>query len=258
MIEQADVNVYEGQVHKDVLYWLPARGERADLQLAIVIDDADTKIGNQLEQLRKFIQVQPNTTTIGLYYASNGTIQAASQLNPDHNAVAKSLRLPIGTVGNFSSIYQALSQLMSGWPSTEARREILVITEGFDAFSSGLDSPAADAAANAAQSRGIIIYPLFVKAVGRSAPFASTGLDYLSELANATGGDLLFLGMDTPPSFEPYLSRLSTVLHNQYFLVWRTTPSRTRKGQLRSFKVRLEEENVRFTAADKIFVPALP
>lgn len=258
LIEQEDVNVYEGQVHKDVLYWFPARGERADLQLAIVIDDADIKIGNQLEQLRKFILAQPKTTSIGLYYASNAAIQTASQLNPDHRPVAKSLRLPIGTVGNFSSVYQALSLLMSGWPSTGARREILLISEGFDAFNSGMNSPAADAATDAAQSRGIIIYPLFVNAVGRFAPFASSGLNYLSQLAGATGGDLLFLGMDTPQSFEPYLSQLSTILQNQYFLVWRTTPPRTKKGQLRSFKVRLEETNVRLTAADKIFVPALP
>jgi len=256
LIHKDDVNVYEGSIHRDILYWLPARGNRAALQLAIVIDDADTKgIGNQLQELRKFILSQPKTTSIGLYYASNGAIRAASQLNPDHKAVARTLRLPIGSLGNFSSVYQALSQLMSGWPATDARREILVISEGLDPFNSGLDSPAADAAATAAQRRGIIIHPLFVNAVGRYAPFASSGLDYLYELASATGGHPLFLGMSTPASFQPFLMRLETVLQNQYFLVWKTTPPRTKAGRLRSFKVRLEETNVRVTVADKVFVP---
>lgn len=258
LIHKDDVNVYEGSIHRNVLYWLPARGDRSALQLAIVIDDADSKsIDNQLEQLRKFILAQPKTTSIGIYYASNGTVRPASQLNPDHNAVAKALRLPTGSLGNFDSVYHALSQLMSGWPATGARREILVISEGFDQFNPGLNSPAEDVAADVAQRHGIIIYPLFVNASGRFASFAGSGLDQLSQLASTTGGDLFFFGMRTPPSFQPYLSQLDIILQNQYFLVWKTPPSRKKAGQLRSFKVRFEETNIRVSVANEVFVPPL-
>lgn len=258
LIHKDDVNVYEGRVHRDVLYWLPARGDRADLQLAIVIDEADSRtIDNQIEQVRKFILAQPKTTSIGIYYANSGGIRAASQLNPDHKAVAKALRLPTGALGNFDSVYHSLSQLMSGWPATGARREILVISEGFDPFNPGLNSAAEDAAATVAQRDGIIIYPLFVNAAGRFASFASSGLDHLSQLASATGGHLFFLGMGTPPSFQPYLSQLDKILRNQYFLVWKTPPPRKKTGQLRSFKVRFEETDIRVSVANEVFVPAL-
>jgi hypothetical protein len=259
-IQKDDVTVYEGQVRKDVLYWLPARGDRASLQLAIVIDDADSnRIGNQFNQLRKFILVQPETTSIGIYYANSGVIRTASQLNPDHQAVAKALRLPLGTFGNLASVYDSLQRLMAGWPLTGARREILLISEGFDPWSRGLDCPPdVDAATNMAQHYGILIHPIFVNAVGRFAPFDISGRGYLYEVAHETGGRPLLQGTWTPASFEPLLSELETALQNQYFLVWATNPSKVKTGQLRPFKIRLEENDVRVVAPGKVFVPALP
>src|SRR5271156_598012 len=116
-ISKDDVNVYEGKEKKDVSGWLPAQGDKADLMLAILIDDAGrTELGIQLGDIKAFINELPKSTRVGVFYASNGTVQAASQFTPDHEAAAKALRMPLGYFGAYSSIYLSTMSLISGWP----------------------------------------------------------------------------------------------------------------------------------------------
>src|SRR5271168_1100956 len=75
-ISKDDIGVYEGKEKKDVSGWTPAQGEKAGLQLAIVIDDASsTELGSQLRDIKSFIMGQTKTTAIGLFYASNGGVE---------------------------------------------------------------------------------------------------------------------------------------------------------------------------------------
>jgi len=69
-----------------------------------------------------------------------------------------------------------------------------------------------------------------------------------------TGGSPI---RDTIPILDlgPVLKSLGTVLENQYFLVWKTTPSKNKNGELRSFSVQAEDRNLRLTAPAKVFVP---
>jgi hypothetical protein len=93
-ISKDDIGVYEGKDKKEVAGWTPAQGEKAGLQLAIVIDEASsTDLGNQLSDLKAFINGQPRTTGVGVFYASNGGVQPVSQFTTDHEAAAKTLRL---------------------------------------------------------------------------------------------------------------------------------------------------------------------
>jgi hypothetical protein len=259
-LSKNDVNVDEGKQKREVTNWVPAQGDKAGLLLAIVIDDADsTDLGIQLNDLRNFVISQPKTTNIGVFYASNGTIQTASQFNQDHEAVAKTLRIPFAYGGAYSSIYLSVMSLMKGWPATGARREILLIADGIDRFRGDFPtSPDVDSTVDTAQKAGIMIHTLFatgIGRVGRNSFRVTLGQSNLSKIADATGGEAFFQGFQTPVSFGPFLQQLDMVLKNQYWLTWATERSKKPKGELRKFRVRTEQKDVEISAADRIFVP---
>jgi hypothetical protein len=259
-LSKNDVNVYEGKQKREVTNWVPAQGDRAGLLLAIVIDDADrTDLAIQLNDLRDFVKSQPKTTNVGVFYASDGTIQAASQFSQDHEAAAKALRIPFANGGAYSSIYLSVMNLIKGWPATGARREILLIADGIDRFRGDFPtSPDVDSTIDNAQKAGIMIHTLFAAGVGRAGrnSFRVTlGQSNLSKIADATGGESFFQGFQTPVSFGPFLQQLDMVLKNQYWLTWATERSKKPRGELRKFRVRTEQKDVEISAADRIFVP---
>src|SRR6204780_3569556 len=248
-LSKADVNVDEGKQKREVTNWVPAQGDKAGLLLAIVIDDADTTdVASQLGDLRNFVTAQPKTTNIGVFYASNGTIQTASQFNQDHEAVAKTLRMPLGYTGAYSSIYLSVMNLIKGWPATGARREILLIADGIDRFRGTYPtSPDVASTINNAQKAGVMIHTLDAAGVGRAGrnSFRVTlGQSALSQISDATGGEAFFQGFNTPISFGPYLQQLDLVLKNQYWMTYATDRSKKAKGELRKLRVRTEQKGV--------------
>lgn len=258
-IGKDDIAVYEDKEKKEVTGWAPAQGDRAALELAILIDDADSvDLGIQFGDIKNFILSQPKSTGIGIFYASNGTIQAASQFNSDHEAVAKSLRMPFGYFGAYSSLYLSMMDLISRWPVTGARREMLVIADGIDRLRGDPFSPDVDLALEHAQKAGVMVHTLFASGVGRfSRNFVRVnyGQSNLSKIADGTGGEAFFQGLQTPISFAPFLQQLDMVLKNQYWLMFSAGRSKKEKGELRSFRVRTEQRNVEISSADRIFVP---
>jgi len=256
-----DINVTEGKQKREVTNWVPAQGDKAALQLAIVIDDADSQdLATQLSDLKNFISSQPASTAIGVFYASNGTVQPASQFSTDHEAVAKSVRIPLGYTGAYSSIYLSVMSLMKGWPVTGgARREILLIADGIDRFRGDYPiSPDVDSTTINAQRAGVMIHTLFATGVGRATRNSfrlNLGQSNLAKIADATGGEAFFQGFFTPVSYAPFLQQLDMVLKNQYWLSWATERAKKPKGELRSFKVRTEQRGVEISAADKVFIP---
>jgi hypothetical protein len=258
-IGKDDVVVYEDKDKKEVTGWVPAQGDRANLELAILIDDADSvDLGIQFGDIKNFIMSQPKTTGIGIFYAGNGTVQAASQFNSDHEAVAKTLRMPFGSTGAYSSLYLSLMDLISRWPVTGARREMLVIADGIDRLRGDPFSPDVDLAVARAQKAGIMVHTLYASGVGRfsrNSVHVNYGQSNLSKITDGTGGEAFFQGLQTPISFAPFLEQLDMVLKNQYWLTFLTSRSKKQKGELRSFRVRTEQRNVEISSADKIFVP---
>jgi hypothetical protein len=256
-----DINVTEGKQKREVTNWVPAQGDKAALQLAIVIDDADNQdLATQLGDLKNFISSQPASTAIGVFYASNGTVQPASQFSTDREAVAKSVRIPLGYTGAYSSIYLSVMSLMKGWsPTAGARREILLIADGIDRFRGDYPiSPDVDSTSINAQKAGIMIHTLFATGVGRATRNSfrlNLGQSNLAKIADATGGEAFFQGFFTPVSYAPFLQQLDMVLKNQYWLSWTTERTKKPKGELRGFKVRTEQHGVEISAADKVFVP---
>ncbi len=259
-ISKDDVNVYEGKEKMDVTGWIPAQGDKADLMLAIVIDDAcRTELGIQIRDITSFITELPKSTRVGVFYASNGTVQAASQFTPDHEAAAKTVRMPLGYFGAYSSIYLSTMSLISSWPVVPgARREILLISDGIDRFRGDPFSPDVDSTFEKAQKAGVIIHTLFATGVGRAARNlfrVNYGQSNLAEIADKTGGESFFQGMQTPVAFAPFLQQLDMVLRNQYFLTFTTNRSKKAKGELRMFRIRTEQKDVEISAPDRVFVP---
>ncbi len=264
-ISKDDVSVREGQVRREIINWLPAQGDRAGLQLAIVIDDALRKsFGTQISALSDFITSQPPSTIVGVFYASSGTVQAASQFNPDLQAVAKTLRMPSGNSGAAASIYQSLLQLIDAWPATGARREILLFCDGYDYFRRDRFSPDVQLTIDRAQQAGIVIHTIYAASSGNAAyskRVISVGQGNLNQITDGTGGYVTFAS-DTPGvnaraplSIAPYLAQVSLILKNQYFLTFATNPSKNEKGEYRGVKVLTERRDVDIRTQDKVFVP---
>ena len=255
---KTDVVVHTNKkVREDVVGWDAAQGDKSGLELAIVIDDL-VNIGNQLDDLRKFIQAQSKATSVGVFYANNGVTQAVAPFSTDHDAVAKKVRITIGRAGASTSIYLSLMDLMSKWRSSGARREILVIADGIDRFRGDPASPDVTSTISRAQKAGIIIHTLYARGAdrqGRNLFRANYGQSNLAQMTDETGGESFFQGLDTPISFAPFLDKLDMILHNQYFLTFTTARSAKKNGELRSFKVTTEQTNVEISAADLILVP---
>src|SRR6202023_2429960 len=96
VINREDVMVHEGHDRDPVIDCVPAQGEHALLELMIMLDDgSNTTLGTQLEDLRKFINAQPDTTTIGVAYMRNGIAQVVQNLTGDQALAEKALRLPL-------------------------------------------------------------------------------------------------------------------------------------------------------------------
>lgn len=258
-ISKEDIAVYEGKQKRDINSWVPAQGDKAALELAIVIDETDSSdLGIQFNDITNFIKSQPKTTGVGIFYASNGTVQAASQFSTDHDAASKALRLPFGRGAAYNSIYLSLMSLISRWPVTGARREILLLADGIDRFRGDPFSPDVPAAVEKAQKAGIMVHTLFTSGVGRfSRNFyrVSLGQSNLAQLSDGTGGESFFQGTQTPISFAPFLQQLEMVLKNQFFLRYATEPSKKKGGELRSFRIHSEQRDVEISHAQKIFVP---
>jgi hypothetical protein len=254
-----DVTVTEGKQKDAVTSLVPAQGDKARLELAIIVDEAnDTTFGSQMGDLKNFINAQPPTTAVGIFYASNGTVQALSQFTTDHAAAANSIRLTIGRMGAYSSIYLSTMDLIKRWPDKGGRREILLIADGIDRFRGDPFSPDVTSTVNVAQKAGIMIHTLYNNGTGRYARNmfrVNYGQSNLAQLTDGTGGESFFQGLQTPISFAPYLQQLDMILKNQNFLTFTTKPSKNGKGELRNIRVRSVEKDLDISAADRVWVP---
>jgi hypothetical protein len=259
VVRREDVTVYQGRNRAQVTDWVPLQGERAGLQLFVLLDDSlDTSIGSQLEDLRQFILSQPATTLVAVGYMRDGTVDTTQNFTDDHVQAAKALRLPLGNVGAFASPWISIGDLISRWPETPVRREILVVSDGIDRFGGvGPANPYVDTAIDLAQRAGVIIHAIFATGVGHAARMfwpVSWGQNYLSQVASETGGQAYFLGFETPVSFAPYLDDLTRKLNHQFLLVFLAKPGK--KPGLQPVRPRTEVPNAEIIAASKVFVPA--
>jgi hypothetical protein len=261
-VSRDDVVVFQGQQRDKVTGWVPAQGEHAALEFFILLDDDSTTstLGSQLSDIRQFIMAQPSTTKIGIAYMRNGIAWIAQNPTSDHAAAGKALRLPYGSAGSNGSPYFALSDLVKHWPKTQARREVLMISDGVDRYydQDDLADPYLEQAISAAQRAGIVVSAIYNPGQGtaeRSSWRTYLGQVYMTRVAEQTGGKAYYMGFSAPAvAFAPYLKDLSNRLNHQYLLSFVAAPEA--KTGLQPVKLESETPNTDLVAADRVFVPA--
>jgi hypothetical protein len=256
-VNREDVRVFEGKEQLTVSEWTPARGPQGSLDFAVVIDDnANTNLGLQLADIGDFVKELPSAARAAVFYAGNGTVQVASDFTSDHAAAAKALRLPLGNVGAYSSIYLSVMDLIKRWPAASNRREMLVVSDGIDRFRGDPFSPDVQSTVEQAQKAGIMIHTIYATGVGRFSRNLfrlNYGQSNLAQIADETGGEAFFQGTYTPIDYMPYLKNLQMVLNNQYLLTFLAEPRK--KAELKKFRVRTELKDAEVSAADAALVP---
>jgi hypothetical protein len=262
-VTRDDVIVRENNNRLQVTGWTPARGHNAGLDLFLLIDDAsDTSLGSQLDDLRSFINAQPQTTAVGVGYMRNGTVQITQNFTNDHEQAAKAVRLPMGSSGAFGSPFLSLADLLRRWPSNSNRRSVVMVTDGVDRARGGprprlTYNPDVDTASTVAQRTGTMIHTIFARGAGRLGNNfweINTGQMGMTKLSDETGGESFYLGVQNPVSFKPYLDQVQQALDNQYLLEFNAIPGQ--KSELQPVRLTTEVAGVELDSADSVWVEA--
>jgi hypothetical protein len=261
-LSMQDVLAYEGRTRDKVTGWVHLTGAHASLEFLILLDDdAGLGLDIQLNDIRNFINAQPDTTAIAVGYMRNGTVLFTSPFTKDHQQAAQSIRLPIGMSSIDGSPYFSLSDVAKRWQSGGAeRREVLMVTDGIDRYGvgTGLDDPYVNTAISDAQKAGIIVYSIYVHGeghFGHSFWMNNWGQNFLSEVSESTGGESFWIGFGNPVSFKPYLDDLSVRLNGGQFMATIIAQPKD-KAELRPIKLHTEVPNADLAYPQRIWVPA--
>jgi hypothetical protein len=259
-VRAEDVVVTQGKQHDKVLAWQPVEAPEVGVQVFVLIDDSlsSTETGTKLNDIREFINAQPATVLVGVGYMRNGTAMITQNPTNDHARAAKALRLTIGDGGGSASPYFALQDLLKRWPQTNSAREVVMITDGIDRFwdGVGLDDPYLNSAIEEAQRGGVVVSALYARGGGHfgHSPFRiNWGQNFLSELADATGGEAYYLGNDAPPSFRPYFTDLTERISHQFLLTFEAQPGK--KSGFERIKLSTEVPNAELVTQRQVYVP---
>ncbi len=260
VLNQGDVMVFQKSERLRVTDLVALQGERAGLELYILIDDASSSsLGSQLNDLRQFIQSQPATTSIGIGYLRNATVSITQNLTTDRAQAAKALRLPVGSPGVMPSPFLALSDLIKRWPPSPVRHEVLLVTSGIDPLGGEIANPYLDASIENAQRAGIIVYAIYTPAAGHSGHSLwrpNWGQNHLAQMAEETGGEAYMLGFESPVSFSPYLKEVAEHLAHQYLVTFLVKPGN--QAGFQSVRLTTEVPNAELVSAGKVYAPAVP
>lgn len=221
-----DVTAWQGRISLPVTGWVPLTGDKAGLELYILIDErVDPAQVALFDRLRQFVTDQPASTAVGIAYMFNGEARIAQLPTTDHARAALALRVSSGSESAAASPYTSLTALIDGWDRGAApRREVLAVTDGIDRFGDfgDLNMYVDEAVANA-QRAGVVVYCLYAPSLGHSSHSPALirwGQSYLGRLAEETGGETYLSG-----SLDVYLADLSEQLAHQYMATFLASPS---------------------------------
>ncbi len=239
----------------------PLRGDRAGLQLVILIDSgARDSLGRQMGDISNFVKALPPTTEVAIAYMVNGRAVFEQPFTTNKVLALRALHLPGGTVGSSASPYFCISELAKHWPSrnTADRREVLAITDGIDPYEVRYDpeDPYVRAAIHDAVRNGVVVDAIYwhdMGIVSHIGFFASGGQSLLGMLTEQTGGQFYYQGFGNPVEFAPYLSELHTRLDNQYELDF-MAPA-VKKAEIETLKVKLVMPGVKTEAPQLVYLP---
>ena len=198
---------------------IPSNG----VQVALLIDDGlRSSVGRQLNDLKSFIASLPAGTEIFIGYMQNGRVTGSQDFTTDHTAAAGNLRIPLSTPGASASPYICLSDFIHRWPGaagdagttpTSKARFVMMLTNGVDPYNGSVsptnqNSVYVDNAVRDAQRAGIPVYSIYYGDTGfRGGAASFSGQNYLSQVAEGTGGRAYFQGTGSPVSVAPFLDQ---------------------------------------------------
>jgi hypothetical protein len=275
-LQKEDVKVKQGKNFLKVTQLIPAQGDNAALQLMILIDDTlNTSVGNNLNDIKDFVQAQPPSTIVGIGYMSNAGVNVAQNFTADKGLAVKAIRLPRGSVSTMDSPYLSLISLVKGWQQQNVRRVVLMVTDGIDRLrgekpelsrmgpgfgpayhSMPTISQDATSASEASQRYNVLVYSMYAIGVGRAGRSSwdlQVGLSGLSKIAEETGGEVFSLGTSQLVSFKPHLDNFQKMLGNQYYVIFQAMPQK--KAGFQRVKVQTELSNSEILAPDNVWVP---
>jgi VWFA-related protein len=254
-IKKDDVELFKGKERVPVADW--KRGET--LFLAILIDDSlDSEIASQWNDLKAFVDAQPQNTYIAVAYSRNASASVVQDFTNDHALAAKALRMPIGSGGAFSSPYLSVQDWVKRWPDNGGdRRSILMFSSGVDYFRGGFDpvDPDLDSTVEQAQKKNINVWTIYYPDaghVGRRQFRVFNAQSNLSRLSEETGAESYYLGSGVPVNLKPYFDEIQEHLQNQYLLSFAGDGGK--KGKFERIKVSTEIPNVEFMLPASVFI----
>jgi hypothetical protein len=260
-IRAEDVVVTQSKQRQKVIAWQPIASSPTGIQLFLLVDDSlsTSDVGSKLNDIRSFITSQPATVQVGVAYMRNGGALIAQNLTADHAQAAKALRLPTGDSGASASPYFSLQDLLKHWPQGSNAREVIMITDGIDGYwdSNSLDDPYVNSAIEQALRQAVVVNAIYARGdghVGHPLWRINSGQTFLSEVADATGGEAYYLANDSPVSFTPYFNDVTERMKHQYLLTFDAQPGR--KSGFQPIKVSTEVPNVDLVAPNRVYVSA--
>lgn len=259
-ISKDDIAVYSNNTRVNVASFEPARGPKAGMQLAILIDDDDspTALGSHFREIKSFIEAQLPSTEVGIYYAQSGTVLPAAKFSTDHKAVAQKLRLPLGKFfGASPSVYLSLKSLVDHWQHNDMRHEVVMIASGIDRLDPGVQDPYLDDAVEHVQRAGVVVNTIYTGGfrLAQTLDLQQNAWRDLSQVAAGSGGQQFFQGFETPVDFLPIFHKLNIEFGNQYLLTADMPQPSRRKGQLAPIHIKTEPHNVHLSYAPQVWVP---
>lgn len=271
-ISPEKITVNENRTPAKVTEWVPLQGDRAGLELFLLLDETmGTGRGRQLQDVQHFITNQPATTRIGIAYMQQGETKIAQTPTADHSLASAALHVTLGTLDKTVSPYVSIESLIKKWPAGNDRREIIMISDGVDSLfgqQGDKDNIYVNSAVAAAQRAGIIVFTINSSRVEpglnanrtssqetgfRDAARPNWSTNYLSEVADQTGGVSYYQQSGAPTSFAPYLDDAARRLSHQYQLTFLAKPEK--KNGLQPVKVAVEMPHAEVTRAERVYVP---
>lgn len=243
-----------------VTSWKPFQRPDNSLELVLLIDgSARSALGNQFDSIERFVKSLPPNTKAAIAYMQNGSAIFSGPLSADHAEVLRGLHLPAGSPGSSASPYFCLSDLAKHWPSTdrEARREVVMVTDGIDLYHPELDmdDPYLQAAIADSVRARLVVYSIYWQGKGNaggSSYLNNAGLNLLATVAQATGGKNFGTGLSNPVSFEPFFDELTRRFRNQYELGF--VCSLNGKPQVESMKLKLSAPGTEVDSPRQVMV----
>lgn len=260
-ISEQSLSVKVDGRNSQVTHWQQF-GPNSPVELVILIDGAArTSLGLQMNDIAQFVKSLPANTSAAIAYMANGQAVLTGPFTTDRAEALRGLRLTGGVPGSSASPYFCLSNLAQHWPShnRQARREVVMITDGVDYYDGGRrfdpEDPYLQAATTDAVRAQLIVYSIYWRNAGRldrTMGATDAGQNLLAQLTQATGGNNYWQGYGNPVSLQPYFEDIQRRLQNQYELSFMAPASN--KPQVEPFKLKVSTQGAKVDAPQQVLV----